>query len=241
MLQKALAYLVGLKDNKTYEIDGKVFSDNRLYMVEAPVYRRETLEFGSLDAIVQMIKRELVDYEDLAYPLFVEVESFNRVRTFTRPDFPEQKRIFPYTAVCRDANFKEGWRNQQEAIIELKSRFIPTHDTEYLLDLISRVSNDEGIKSEDNGVTQTVTVKKGVSLAQSETVKPRVSLKPFRTFREVPQPESEFILRLDENGRIGLFEADGGIWKMDAKDNIANFLNERLADEVEKRMVTIMV
>ncbi len=241
MLQKALAYLVGLKENKTYDVDGHVYSDNRLYPVEAPVYRRKTLEFGSLDAIVQMIRNELAWYEDIGYPLFVEVESFNRVRTFTRPDYPDLEREFPYVSVCRDANFKEGWRSQQEAIIELKSRFIPTQDTEYLIDLISRVSNDEGIKSEDNGVTQTVTVKKGISLAQSETVKPRVSLKPFRTFREIPQPESEFILRLDESGRIGLFEADGGVWKMDAKDNIANFLNEKLFEEVENRQVVIMV
>ena len=27
------------------------------------------------------------------------------------------------------------------------------------------------------------------------------------------QPESEFLLRLDDDGNVGLFEADGGMWK----------------------------
>lgn len=242
MLQKALSYLVGLKDNKTYEVDGLIFSDNPLHLVEAPVYRRTALEFGSLDAIVQMIRHEIDEYADDVdgVRLFVEVESYKSVRVFTRCD-GEEKRVVPYRSVCRDADFSEGWRDQQKAIIELRSRFLPTKDTEYLINLISRISNDQGVKSEDNGVTQTVTVKKGISLAESEAVKQRVSLRPFRTFREVSQPESEFILRLDENGRIGLFEADGGIWKMEAKDNIANYLSEHLFEQVESGLVIVMV
>ena len=68
-------------------------------------------------------------------------------------------------------------------------------------------------------MSQTVTTRQGVSLMQMEAIKPRISLAPFRTFREVPQPESEFILRLDEKDGIGLFAADGGIWK-EAREEI---------------------
>lgn len=75
----------------------------------------------------------------------------------------------------------------------------------------------------------------------AETVKPRLALQPFRTFREVPQPESDFILRLDENWRVGLFEADGGIWKMEAKDNIKAYLEEYLKEYVRKGTVIVMV
>ena len=38
----------------------------------------------------------------------------------------------------------------------------------------------------------------------------------FRTFLEVEQPESEFLLRVDPDEGIGFFEADGGIWKLEA-------------------------
>ena len=80
-----------------------------------------------------------------------------------------------------------------------------------------------------------------MTTATTETVKPRLTLCPFRTFREVVQPESEFILRLDDKGRVGLFEADGGRWKMEAKANIAAYFEDALADEVEAGKVIVMI
>ena len=65
-----------------------------------------------------------------------------------------------------------------------------------------------------------------------EAIKPRVPLRPFRTFQEVEQPESEFLLRMDEEGNIGLFEADGGMWKLKARQTVKAFLEEQLAEEV---------
>lgn len=240
MIKEALQYLVGLKDNKTYDIDGKVYSDNKLELIEDERYSRRQLEFTSLDGVVKMIKAELKDYTDGSEPVFIRVKDHKTVDVFTRPD-DREARQWPYEASCIDVSFKEGWREHDAAIIELRSRFIPTVDSEYLLDLISRINNDQGVKTEDNGVSQTVIVKQGVSLASTETVKPRVSLKPFRTFREVPQPESEFILRLDDSGRVGLFEADGGIWKMEAKDNIKEYFEVCLAEEIEAGTVIVMV
>ena len=242
MIQKALQYIVSLAENKTYTINGKTYSDHDLKRIEEPDFRRSGVEFGSLDAIVKMIRTEIDDYPLLigALPLFIQVESHKRVKVFTRPDNKE-KRIIPYEAVCRDTEFSEGWRDQQAAIIELRSRFIPTDDTAYLLDLISRINDEKGIQSNDNGVSQTVTVKQGVSLMATETIRPRISLKPFRTFREIPQPESEFLLRLDESGRVGLFEADGGIWKMEAKDNIMEYFKEFLDAEIHAGQVVVMV
>jgi len=237
MIQKALQYLVGLKENKTYDINGKTYSDNRLHLIEDERYYRSEVEFSSLDAIVKMIKTEINDYTG---PVFIRIKDHKNVDVFTRPDDREH-RLWPYSATCVDAEFKAGWRSQDEAIIEIRSRFIPTEDSEYLINLISRINNDEGVKTEDNGVSQTVVVKKGVSLAATEAIKPRLILQPFRTFREVPQPESEFILRLNENGNVGLFEADGGIWKMEAKDNIKVYFEERLHDEIESGVVIVMV
>ena len=237
MLKEAFEYLVGLKDNKTYEIDGKHWSDHRLEMVEAPIYRREEVEFGSLDAIARMVRAEILDY---AGTVFIRVVDHKNVDVFTRPD-AKQKRTWPYSATCKDVEFKEGWRGQQEAIIELRSRFIPTDDSEYLLKLIARINNEQGVQSNDNGVSQTVVAKQGVSLLSTETVKPRLVLKPFRTFREVAQPESEFILRLDNEGRVGLFEADGGIWKIEAKDNIKGYFEKTLKDLIDEGLVVVMI
>jgi hypothetical protein len=74
--------------------------------------------------------------------------------------------------------------------------------------------------AEDDGVSQRTTVKQGVALKETVTVKGRVTLRPYRTFREIEQPASTFVFRLQSHeGAVpacGLFEADGGTWKLDA-------------------------
>ena len=69
----------------------------------------------------------------------------------------------------------------------------------------------------------------------------RIPLSPFRTFTEVEQPESEFILRLDEDGRVGLIEADGGRWKLTAKASIAAYFEEALKEEITGNRVVVMM
>lgn len=125
-------------------------------------------------------------------------------------------------------------------MIELRSMFIPNEGTDYLLKLLSRMSSESTVSTNDNGVTQTVEARQGVALNAVVEVKPRVVLRPFRTFLEVEQPESEFLLRVDKNKGIGFFEADGGIWKLEAKRNIAQYFERNLADRVKAGSVVIM-
>lgn len=109
----------------------------------------------------------------------------------------------------------------------------------YLLDLLSRISKDSNVATTDNGVSQTVEARQGIALKTVEPLKPRVPLRPFRTFQEVEQPESEFLLRMDEDGNIGLFEADGGMWKLKARQTVKAFLEEQLVKEVAGNSVYI--
>ena len=95
--------------------------------------------------------------------------------------------------------------------------------------------------SKDSGVTQTVEARAGVSLKQNVDINPRVKLQPFRTFLEVDQPESEYLLRVDEEGRIGLFEADGGVWKLEAKRNVKEYLEKALTDLISAGKAVVMM
>jgi len=71
-------------------------------------------------------------------------------------------------------------------------------------------------------------------------IKPRVMLTPYRTFLEVEQPTSEFLLRLNDEGEVGLFEADGGMWALTAKDRIAAYFEEKLCDLIESGCVVVL-
>lgn len=238
MLKEFAQYLVSLKDNQTYEIHGDTYSDHELHRIAPHVDRPYELEVNGLDSIVKLVKNELDMLENL--PLFIRVVGPRDVDVFSTYD-GAMTRDRLYAAACDAPKFNPGWRDQATAIIELRSAFVPNEGTEYLLDLLSRISKEQGVTSADNGVSQEVTARQGIALNQRVCVKPRVALRPFRTFSEVGQPESEFLLRLDEEGRVGLFEADGGMWRMEAKANIAAYFEHELAELVGAGKVVVMM
>ena len=82
---------------------------------------------------------------------------------------------------------------------------------------------------------------RGVALKEQQTVQPIVHLQPYRTFLEVKQPASDFLLRIDKDGHPALYEADGGAWKLEAKRRIAAYLGEQLADLMESGNVVVMI
>ena len=129
------------------------------------------------------------------------------------------------------------------AIIRLRSLFVQDagDDLDYLLDLLGSISRESAVSSSDNGVSQTVEARQGVALKTTVRVKPRVRLTPYRTFLEVEQPTSEFLLRLDKDGRVGLLGADGGVWQIAARQAVADYLEEELASEVSDGLVVVMV
>lgn len=149
-----------------------------------------------------------------------------------------------YRCTCDAPAFRPGWMDHDEAIIKLRSIFIQdgeNSDLEYVMDLLSRISKESSVTSSDNGISQTVEARQGVALSQRVSVRPIVRLTPYRTFLEIEQPTSEFLLRLDEDGRVGLLEADGGRWKIDAKMAIAAFFDVTLKDLIESRKVVVLV
>ncbi len=239
MIKEALSYLVGLKENKTYEIYGDTYSDHDLVRIRPHINRPNQISVTGLDSIVKLISKEIDTMEGML-PVFIRVEGARKVSVFTSYDGCLARNSL-YEATCDVPDFREGFREAQNAIIELRSKFAPSEDVDYLLTLLSSINKENGVTTMDNGVSQQVEARTGISLKQMVTVKPRVTLCPYRTFLEVAQPSSEFILRLDEDGNVGLFEADGGMWRMDAKRNVAAYFEEKLSSLIETGKVVVMM
>lgn len=125
---------------------------------------------------------------------------------------------------------------QEEFIIKLHSLFEKKEgdDFDYVALMVSKIVQADTADTDDDGITQHVTVKRGVSGALKEKgeIKPIVRLSPYRTFREIVQPESQFLLRLktSDTGTVqaALFEADGGAWRNEARLRIAAYLKEHI-------------
>jgi hypothetical protein len=123
----------------------------------------------------------------------------------------------------------------EQFAIQLRTRFVPTigDDFEYVLDIASNVTSGQAATADDSGISQAVTVRKGISFKEGKALKGIVSLTPYRTFPEVDQPTSQFLFRAkaagaDQPPNLALFEADGGMWEVAAAKNIAAWLEDRL-------------
>ncbi len=76
-----------------------------------------------------------------------------------------------------------------------------------------------------------VQARAGVALVSDVAVPNPILLCPYRTFRDVPQPSSLFVLRVRSGQGLpeaGLFEADGGAWRLTAIERIKQWLTEQL-------------
>ena len=238
MLAKMIDKIVSLKETKIFEVDGHTYADKELSLVE---YRLSParVNFSSLDAICKMVRREIKELGNLGKTLFICVDRYNEVSVYTTYD-ESFRRMFLYVSKADAPGLTEGWRSIDKALIELRSLCIQTDGSTKLVDTLSHINFDEGMEIRDNGICQEVKVKSGVSLNYMAKVEPRVELQPFRTFLEVEQPSSEFIVRVDKSKGVGFFEADGGIWKLEAKKNIANYFKTYLSDMIERGEVVVI-
>lgn len=200
------------------------FADKHLYRVENKL--ADTIVLSSLSGLAEMIKQEMSKYN---LPLFVRATSAERVHVFgaIRDDMQRER---PFTAEAKFIGFDfNEYISIENMIICLKSRFAPTEDRDYLVQLLGNITDQQSVQTKDDGITQSATVKSGIQLIGEQRIKPIVTLKPYRTFLEVEQPESDFLIRL-KDGRAALFEADGGAWEREAVKNVADKLRELLED-----------
>lgn len=242
-LKDAINRIVELATPFTLETrDGRQFCSANLREVRPEVPSPVRYSVDTLEALVKLIRTEGVGMAPL---LYVRVDSARRVMvdtTYTHKEYAEFSRLPLYEAVSDVPSISVNESiSQERAIVELQSLYAITEDRDYLLSLLSRIDVNQGVSSVDNGISQEVSVKTGAVLKEQQTVQPIVHLQPYRTFLEVEQPASDFLLRLDKEGRPALYEADGGAWKLEAKRNIAAYLGEKLADLVERGSVVVMI
>lgn len=124
---------------------------------------------------------------------------------------------------------------QEDFIVMMQSRFVDTEGRALVLKVIGNLAEQQTNNTADDGVTQQLVVKKGVVTNGVTNFENPAYLQPIRTFTEVEQPESPFILRVtrgdaktEKPTTIALHECDGGAWKIKAVQTIGAWLRQKL-------------
>lgn len=188
----------------------------------------KTLEFFTLQAFADYLKAEDEDTRPLVHvvsPVLVEA-----VSKLYGGD--EHLRRVPARAVCTSAVLKGFAFNTPVALealnIALQTCFAPDlGDIIGIRKFCAAVRATAEIGTADDGVSQEVQAKRGVAAIQNTPVNNPWQLAPFRTFSEVPQPLSPFVLRFRESEGApvaGLYETGDARWQVDAVKAIARQL-----------------
>lgn len=229
MLKEAIEKIEELSSPLVYTEDGHTYvlyadhTEELRPAIDSP----ETVRLNSLDALVQLVKKEQQDRQ-----IFVSVTGHDEVDVYdSLSEDTRWKRNVLYNARAIDI---PGWEPEvqmgfDQAAVALMTRFQDGGDREYTLQLLSQITTGAKVTYTDNGVASTIVTQKGAALAQNTTIKPLVKLRPYRTFQEIEQPEGIFLIRISERG-ITFREADGGMWKLTARNTAKAWLQEQLQD-----------
>lgn len=224
MIKAALEYLKAELGQPTFkEAGSRTYSSRPLYHFP-DAKEPAAITVNTLTGLRDYIKRDL---DAKCSDAFIHVEGHNKVSLVTGlfGEFEHQRStlIEAVTSGTLEQNFGFGafWPIP-EFIIGLQAYFAETKDRETILQLVSSIKAGQSQQYLDNGYSQEVAAKRGTSsLIENTKVPNPVTLKPYRTFLEVEQPESSFVFRLrpgteGQPPQCGLFEASGGAWKLDA-------------------------
>jgi hypothetical protein len=202
----------------------------------------ETLTFTTLSAVIDYVKafREIDCVKPLGRP-WVFVDSHREVLVVSTLFGEFHQRIVYARAVHFSPfdSFRLGsYYDCEEFNVAMQALFEPTKDRARVLALVGNIKDEAVRELGDDGVTQTVVARVGIAKVANADVPSPVDLAPMRSFSEIEQPSSPFILRMksgaaEKRPMCALFEADGGAWKLEAIKRIKEWLFVELAGVVE--------
>lgn len=232
MIAAAIDKILSIAQPLTVTVNDEVYSTVRLNRVQK-VVAADPLEVATLSSLVRYIKEFGENKKKLPY--MAHIISPTQVALISALDGDrDRETLMIVKAETPKIPFGSFIANEK-MLITVQSMFIDDPETDRAAVLkFAGTATSGSIKAyDDDGVTQKATIKQGVASKAEAIVPSPCLLRPFRTFAEIEQPASSFIFRMREDQNEGilsaLYEADGGSWKNQARENIRVYLEEQLA------------
>lgn len=224
------------------EFDGRKYTSRPVHLVKLP--RPDPLEAGTLGAVVDYLaeNRDGLDHKQLT----VHIVHERSVQIVGRIDLQDMNRpvYLRATPMANDLvdRFVNRYLPTEEFCIGLMTLFAPDPAGRRagLLAYAGNLVEAGTLELNDGGASVTATVQKSLVNRKDETFVNPAALIARQSFPEIVLGPRDFIFRLqrsDDDGneagvpQAALFEADAGVWKLDAMAKIAAWLRMRLAEK----------
>jgi hypothetical protein len=194
----------------------------------SPEIHQKNLTVNSMQALADYIE---YGCEGIAKDkLFIHVVSPERIELYQKVT---DEKIRPcLMSVIIDPEFESfrfgQYMESEDFTIGLQSLFEESNDLPKALIKASSICAQVAIKKDDKHGATNMSVSNEIKSGDDEIV---FNLRPYRTFREIKQPLSTFVFRIQAKSLdCKLVAADGGSWRIKARDEIKKWLSEKIKE-----------
>lgn len=233
MIKAAIEKILDLAPVEQFNLGGRIFTSKPV--TEIKTLLPSAMTVNTLTGLADYLNE---NPDNLVFEtLLVHVVDTETVALISSLQQVDQQRAFYVFAKHQPLCFQFGkYIPVEEFIIALQTYFVPSDTIDRMIRLVGNLVVEASVKHLDDGVSQEVTAKMGITKVENVQVPNPVQLAPYRTFLEVEQPASKFVFRIKKGSdgapTCALFAADGGNWKLDAVQGIAQWLKAEIRENV---------
>lgn len=236
MIKEAIDCVVELAAPKIFNVSGISYATSALVDLPSPSAQPRTLDLHTLQGLVDLANSDVggTDYAEKDGQLIV-IESPVRVSLCSSlyGEFEQRDTYAASTPFLPTQGKLGNYMPVEEFIVRLQAGFVASPTTRDILQVLGNMQGSSIGTVQDDGVSQTVATRRGVTKLETVALANPVELRPYRTFQEIEQPASRYVLRLRGNGeelpQVALFEAEDNQWQLEAINSIKAFLSSRLS------------
>ena len=200
-----------------------------------PTPATNPLEVQTLSSLVEYVngnRDELIPKETI-----IHVKSPNQVEVIDNLDDNNDRQRFLVASTGEGAFRFDEFLSAEFFRISVATAFVESDNRTNLMGLVSKIREETVTDDSDDGISQTVTARSGVASVSEVVVENPVRLQPFRTFIEIDQPESSFVVRFRGGSQVGLFQVDDDSWSREAVEAIKKYIMNGLEGEMTGALV----
>jgi len=201
--------------------------------------RPEPLQISSLQGVVEYLKQsgDSISMGENDDGLMVHIPAYNGVRVLSGLDkIHQSRRCYVTAAVPGNCFAFDRFMPVETFIISVMANFVETLPRQEVLAFVSSLQADEQDKTEDDGVSQRVLVKKSVTTVGSAVVPNPVELQPYVTFPDINQPTQTYVFRIkkqkDQPITCALFNVAARTWEIQTINEIRAYFQANMPDVI---------
>ena len=225
------------------EVDGLKYiaTPNHMVLKKIAPMTPDPLRVSSLQGVVEYLRQAgpatIIGVGETDGRLMVHIPSYNEVRVVSGLNSIHQNRRCYVTAEVPGNCFTfDRFMPVETFIISVMANFVETLPRQEVLAFVSSLQAEEQDKTEDDGVSQRVLVKKSVTTVGSAVVPNPVELQPYVTFPDINQPTQTYVFRIkkqkDQPITCALFNVAARTWEIQTINEIRAYFQANMPDVI---------